>query len=123
MTFTIEFNDTHFRLVVIDNKGEDDYDSPSLFCSVSSIVAADGKVYGAYLTGSEPDLETIENNPDEDFISLVSTSIKVYDLSQWPTLKPVDAPVTIVAADFEGLEEEDEDGDQEGETIEVVPIA
>jgi hypothetical protein len=120
MTFTIEFSDTHFRLVIKEH-GEEDYDSPVLFCSVSSIVATDGKVYGAYLTGSETDLETIDNNPDEDFISLVSTSIKVYDLTNWPNLKPLDASVTILAADFEGLE--DDEDEEEGETVDVVPIA
>jgi len=132
MTFTIEFTDSHFRLVITEN-GEDDYDAPVLYCSVSSIVAKDGKVYGAYLTGSEPDLTTVERmiadaikrNADEEYVaSLVSASIKVYDLSEWPNLRPLDQRITVTGAEFEGLDDEEDEEDEESgkEIIEVEPI-
>lgn len=115
MTFKIEFSDTQFRLVIVTG-GEEDFPEAVLYCSVSSVVGSDGKVYGAYLNGSEPDLDKLASHPDD--VEMVTTSIKVYELTQWPTLRPIDAPVTLVDTEFEG-EEDDEDED----VVDVVPIA
>ena len=122
MTFKIEFSDTQFRLIVISASGEDDYLDPVLYCSVSSVVGADGIVYGAYLTGNEPELDQLTSHPTNT--TMRSQFIKVYDLTAWPTLKPVDGSVTIEEIDFDNEEPEegDEDESEDGEVIDVQPV-
>ncbi len=119
MTFKIEFSDTQFRLIVISASGEDDYLDPVLYCSVSSVVGADGIVYGAYLTGNEPELDQLTSHPTNT--TMASQFIKVYALDSWPSLKAVEGSVTIEEIDFDN-EEEDEDEEEEGETIDVQPV-
>ena len=118
MNFKIEFSDEHFRLILITPEGVEEFLEAVLFCSVSSVVGPDGVVYGAYLTGSERDLDQLNQHPS--MVSMVSQSIKVYDLTAWPALKPVPGIVTLEEADF--VEEEAEEDDDEGEVIEVQPV-
>ena len=118
MTFKIEFSDAHFRLIVVSPSGEEEFLEAVLYCSVSSVCAPGGIVYGAYLTGNEPELDQLSNHPTNT--EMPSQFIKVYDLTAWPNLKPVDGRVTIVDTVFEDVEGEEED-ETEGETIDVEP--
>jgi len=120
MTFKIEFSDTQFRLIVISPSGEDDYLDPVLYCSVSSVVGADGIVYGVYLTGNEPELDQLTEHPTNT--TMRSQFIKVYDLATWPNLKPVEGTVTIEEIAFDNEEDEDEEEAGEGEVIDVQPV-
>jgi hypothetical protein len=122
MNFKIEFSDTQFRLVLIAS-GEEEYLDPVLYCSVSTIVGPDGVTYGAYLSGSERDLDELTNNPDK--LSMVSQSIKVYVLTAWPSLVAVPGSVTIEEVDFDNEDSDDEDdgeGDEGGDVVDVTPI-
>ena len=122
MNFKIEFSDTDFRLIVVNPSGFEDYLEIVPYCSVSSVVGQDGKVYGAYLTGSEPELDTLTNHPTDT--EMPSVNIKVYELSAWPTLRPMDGSVTILETEFEDDEDDTEDEDEaEGaDIIEVKPV-
>ncbi len=123
MNFKIEFSDTDFRLIVVNPSGLEDYLEIVPYCSVSSVVGEDGKVYGAYLTGSEPELDALTNHPTDT--EMLSVTIKVYELSAWPTLRPMNGSVTLLETEFEGDEDEEDgegEGDEEGEVIEVKPI-
>ena len=122
MTFKLEFADTQFRLIVISPSGEDDYLDPVLYCSVSTVIGPDGVAYGAYLTASEPELDQLTSHPTNT--TMRSQYIKVYDLTSWPTLKPVDAAVTIEEIDFDNEEPGEDEGDEpgEGEVIDVQPV-
>lgn len=121
MTFKIEFSDVHFRLIVVSPSGEEDYLEAVLYCSVSSVCGPGGIVYGAYLTGSEPELDQLSSHPTNT--ELRSQFVKVYDLASWPTLKPVEGTVTLIETVFEDVEDEDEgDGEPEGDTIDVQPV-
>jgi hypothetical protein len=115
MKFIIEFDDERFRLTVIEANGEESYEEAVPFCSVSAVVALDGKVYGAYLRATEPELDQLTDHPTD--IEMVSKLIKVYELGDWPTLKPVTLPVTIVETEFDDMEDEDGEGDEEALVI------
>jgi hypothetical protein len=117
MKFRIEFSDNFFRLVVLESNGEEDYLEAVLYCSVSSVVAADGKVYGAYLTGSEAELDTLSNHPTDS--TMIAKQIKVYEIGAWPTLKAVDAMVTLEETDFDDVDEED-DEEETPDNLEVI---
>jgi hypothetical protein len=121
MTFRIEFSDKRFRLMIISGNGEEDYEEAVLYCSVSSVIAPNGKPYGVYLTGSETDLDALTNHPTD--ITMVSNSVKVYDLSSWPKLTLIDAPVTLLEAEYEDDEEEDDLEDEDETVIDVEPVA
>ncbi len=114
--FKIEFSDTHFRLIV-----DEEYLEAVPYCSVSSVCIEGGAVYGAYLSGSEPDLDALDNHPTD--VEMVTRAVKVYEISKWPVLSAVDAPVTLICTEFEGLDEgeDEEDDDEDGNTIEVLP--
>jgi hypothetical protein len=116
MTFKIEFSDVHFRLIVVSPLGEEEFLEAVLYCSVSSVCAPDGVVYGAYLTGAEPELDQLSSN--EQMTEMRSQYIKVYDLTAWPNLKPVDGTVTLIDTDFTDVE----DAESDGEVIDVEPI-
>lgn len=108
MNFKIEFSDVHFRLIIVSPNGEEDYLEPLPYCSVSSVVGPDGIVYGAYLTGSERELDDLSSHLTN--LEMVSQSIKVYDLTAWPTLIPVAGTVTLIETEFDNeLEEDDEE--------------
>ena len=119
MTFKIEFSDAHFRLIVVSPSGDEEFLEAVLYCSVSSVCGPGGIVYGAYLTGSEPELDQLASN--DNLTEMRSQFIKVYDLTAWPNVKPVDATVTLVDTEFTDVEGEDQD-EPEGETIDVEPI-
>lgn len=121
MTFKIEYSDEHFRLILVSVSGEEDYLEAVPYASVSSVVGPDGVVYGCYLSGSENELDILSNHPTN--IEMVSQTIKVYDLTDWPTLKPVAGTVTLVETEFEDVEGEGDEDEEEGDTIDVVPIA
>ena len=120
MNFKIEFSDLQFRLVLTVS-GEDEYLDPVPYCSVSTVVGPDGVAYGAYLSGSERDLDELTNHPTN--LTMVSQSIKVYVLTAWPSLVALPGSVTIEEIDFdnEDTEEDDEEG-AEGEVIDVEPV-
>ncbi len=127
MNFKIEFSDERFRLIIVSPSGEEDFLEAVLYCSVSSVVGPDGKVYGAYLNASDPELDRVEQaveaNPDEDFLSVPSSKVAVFDITSWPTLKAVPGPVTMIPTTFEDVESEDEEeGEEEGDTVDVEPI-
>jgi hypothetical protein len=82
MTFKIEFSDQRFRVVAPNG----DYEDAVSYCAVST-VEHEGTVYGAYLAGDEDELETLTAHPIDT--TMVTTEIKVYDLSDWPNLVPV----------------------------------
>ena len=116
MQFEIEVSDEQFRLQNIGPQGVLSTDAVPYF-SVSSTVGSDGAVYGAYLTGAEPELDRLLS--DDNAETMVSHSIKVYDLTAWPNLKPVDASVTLVDTIFDN--EEEEEGD-EGPVVDVEAV-
>jgi hypothetical protein len=58
------------------------------------------------LSGSERELDDLSSHPTN--VEMVSQSIKVYDLTSWPNLKPVPGTVTLVETTFD-IEEEDQD--------------
>ena len=130
MTFHIEFSDQHFLLVILESTGEETYQTEVPFCTVSSAVAADGRVYGLYLRGSETVLTAAEKfvveDPDPLHISMPCNSIAIYDITDFPVVKPVaGAVVKLVPTDFDSDETgaDEETGDEsEGETIDVEPI-
>jgi hypothetical protein len=130
MTFHIEFSDQHFLLVILESNGEESYQAEQPFCSVSSAVAADGRVYGLYLRGSETQLTAAEKfvaeDPDPLHISMPCNSVPIYDITDFPTVKPLAGPVVkLVPTDFDSDESGDDDEgseDSEGETIDVTPI-
>lgn len=117
MSFKIEFSDAHFRLIVVSPSGEEDYLEAVPYCSVSSVVGPDGAVYGCYLNGSERELDELSTHPND--IERISQSIKVYDLTGWPSLKPVAGSVTLIETDFEDVEGDEE---EESEILDVEPI-
>jgi hypothetical protein len=119
MTFKIEFSDTQFRLIVISPSGEDDYLDPVLYCSVSPVVGPDGVAYGAIPT-STTELDQLTSHPTNT--TMRAQTIKVYDLTAWPNLKPVEGTVTIEEIDFDNEEDEDEEEDEPGEVIDVQPV-
>jgi hypothetical protein len=123
-TFNIEFSDGHFRLVATIN-GVEDYLDAVLYCSVSSTVAADGRVYAVYLRASDPVLaaaeKDVDDNPDPEYLSMVTNSVTVYDITDWPTKTPAAGIVTLTPTEFEGEDSEDEGEGDEGEVIDVVP--
>jgi hypothetical protein len=106
MTFKIEFSDQRFRVVAPNG----DYEEAVGYCSVSS-VEVDGTVYGAYLNGDEPELETLTSHPTDTV--LVTEQIKVYDLSNWPALESVGTEIEEI--DFE------EDVPDDGPVVDVKP--
>jgi|SRR5579872_1496147 len=91
--FLLEIDDDAFR--VVSPSGE--FDEPRPFMDVSTI-DYQGKVYGAFLKGTEEEL----------------TTGKVYDLSNWPTL--VQVPCRIDPTEFAY-----EDDGEDGEVIDVEP--
>ena len=110
MNFEIEVSDEQFRLQNIGPQGVLATDAVPYF-SVSTTTGSDGVVYGAYLTGAEPELDRLLS--DDNAETLVSHSIKIYDLTAWPNLKAIDATVTLVDTLFDNEEEDDEE--EEGE--------
>jgi hypothetical protein len=123
MTFRLECDEDVFQLVLV-LPDEERSDIPLDYFSVSTVVADGGMVCGAYMNGSEPEFRQLEQDPDPDKISAVSQLIKVYDLTNWPTIKPIDATVTIQLTELEGPDEGDEDEeDSQDEAIEVTPIS
>jgi hypothetical protein len=125
--FNIEFSDIHFRLVATIN-GEEDYLDAVLYCSVSSTVGADGRVYGIYLRASDPVLgaaeKDVEDNPDPNYLSMTTNSVTVYDITDWPALKPAPGIVMLTPTEFEGEEGDEDEGEEseEGEVIDVQPV-
>jgi hypothetical protein len=107
MKLRIEYSDERFRLVV---PGVDPDQEAVSYCSVST-VEVDGTIYGAYLAGDEPELETLSEDPERTLMDTVE--IKAYDFSDWPNLVPVDTEIEDV--------EFDEDTPES--TMEVAPIA
>lgn len=123
MKFKIEFSDQQFRLILIPSSGEEEYLDPVPYCSVSTILGPDGVAYGAYLSGSERDLDDLTNHPTN--LTMVSQSIKVYVLTAWPSLVALPGSVTIEEIDFDNEEPEDDEdgeGDEEGDVVDVTPI-
>ena len=108
-TFKIEFSEQRFRVVAPNG----DYEEAVGYCSVST-VEMDGTVYGAYLTGNEPELDALESDENTDVMP--TEDIKVYNLSNWPALESVDTE--IEAIEFI----EDEQSLPVGPTIDVKPI-
>ena len=104
MIFKIEYSDQRFRVVAPDGE----YEEAVSFCSVST-VEYNGVVYGAYLAGDEPELETLSEHPTNT--EMVTVEIKVYDLTAWPELVPMETLIEEI--EFE----EDEP------TVEVKPVA
>lgn len=136
MTFQIQCSDEHFRLVVISDSGEDDYNDAVQFCSLSSVVGPDGRVYGAYLNAAEKDLDELEKleerfdknpglvivMPEPEYISMIAKTIKVYDVTDWPAIKEVaGAKITLIMTTFPEIEEEEE-GEEDETVIDVEPI-
>ena len=107
MTFKIEFSDQRFRVVAPDGE----YEEAVSYCSVST-VEYEGTVYGAYLAGDEPELETLTGHPTDTVMT--TDQIRVYDLSTWPQLIPLETEIEEI--DFE------EDEDDDATTIEVSPV-
>jgi hypothetical protein len=124
MTFRLECDEDVFQLVLV-LPDEERSDIPLDYFSVSTVVADGGMVCGCYMNGSEPEFRALEQDPDPDKVSAVSQLIKVYDLTNWPTITPINATVTIQLTELEAGEpdgDEDEDG-QDDEAIEVTPIS
>ena len=128
MTFKIEFSDEHFRLVLVSPSGEEDYLEAVLYCSVSSVVGSDGRVYGCYLRASDPELDiaeqTVEANPDPDFVSTETSKVTVYDITDWPRMVAASTKVTMIPTEFD-VEDEAGEGDEEedGAIVDVEPIS
>jgi hypothetical protein len=108
MTFKIEFSDQRFRVVAPDGE----YEEAVGYCTVST-VEYDGKVYGAYLAGDEPEIDTLTAS---DNTIMPTEEIKVYELTNWPALESVDTEI-------EEIEFEEDEPAGEGPTVDVVPIA
>jgi hypothetical protein len=107
MTFKIEFSDQRFRVVAPDGE----YEEAVSYCSVST-VEYEGRIYAAYLAGDEAELEALTEHPTDT--TMITVIIKVYDITEWPELVPVDTQIEEI--------EFDEDEPIEA-TIEVKPIA
>jgi hypothetical protein len=108
MTFKIEFSDQRFRVVAPNG----DYEEAVGYCSVST-VEVDGTVYGAYLNGDEPELETVEN-VEQPIVKAID--ISVYDFSNWPALESVDTELEAVVFD------EDTAAPTDGPVVDVQPV-
>jgi hypothetical protein len=102
--FRIEFSDERFRVVAPDGEFEDAVS----YCSVST-VEYEGRVYAAYLAGDEPELAALSEHPTDTVMR--TEQIKVYDISAWPTLEPVETEIEEI--DFE----------EDSSVVEVRPIA
>lgn len=105
MQFKIEFSDEHFRLIIVSASGQEDFLDALPYCSVSSVVGDDGVVYGCYLSGSERELDELSSHPTN--VELVSQTVKVYNLTAWPTLRPVSGSVTLIETEFDDVEDAD----------------
>ena len=120
MNFEIEVSDEKFKLgqrIAPGDEGLLATDAVPYF-SVSTTTGSNGVVYGALLTGAEPELDRLAE--DDDLETLVTRAIKVYDLTAWPNLKPVDATVTLVDTVFDDEDEEEDEGEQEpGAPLEI----
>jgi hypothetical protein len=93
MTFKIEFSDQRFRVVAPNG----DYEEAVGYCAFSS-VEDDGDVYVAFLTGDEPELETLTSHPTDTV--MVTEQIKVYKVIVFPhQMEPVDTEIEEI--DFE----------------------
>src|ERR1700684_981972 len=90
--FKIEFSDQRFRVVAPNG----DYEEAVGYCAVST-VDVDGVVYGAYLAGDEAELEALSEHPTDT--TMVTKEIKVYDLTNWPDLVPVDTEIEEIEFD------------------------
>lgn len=119
MNFRLECDDDCFQLV-LDVPGDTRVDIPVDYYSVSSLVAPDGRVIGAYMNGSEEELRALEADPDPENVSVISQSIQVYDLTKWPILTPIaDAIITLQLTD---LSDEDDEEAEDADIIEVKPV-
>lgn len=110
MTFKVEYSDQRFRVVAPDG----DFEEAVGYCSVSSI-EYQGKVYGIFLSGDEPDLETLSSDPDKTVMQ--PATLRVQELSGWPKLSPVDTVIEEI--DFE---EDDDEGDDAAEGADVIDM-
>jgi hypothetical protein len=109
MTFKIEFSDQRFRVVAPDGE----YEEAVGYCTVST-VEYEGIVYGAYLNGDEAELEELAAH--STLTIMPTEGIKVYNLSNWPSLESMDTEI-------EEIEFDEDEPAAEGPTVDVVPIA
>ncbi len=108
MRFKIEFSDQRFRVVAPDG----DYEDAVTYCSVSTMTYQ-GVVYGAYLSGDEPELDALTSHPTDTV--LVTEEIKVYNFSNWPALESVETEI-------EEIEFEEDEPTAASAIVDVEPV-
>lgn len=102
MTFKIEYGEHSFRVIAPNG----DYDEARSFDDVSTVEFG-GKVYGAFLDGLEAEVDPGPDKPN--LLDSTCPRAKVYDLTNWPTLVPVDTITESVAFDDEEDDEPEQD--------------